>query len=231
MNTPISQLVDELIAADPSLQKHKAEITKLVEAMRANEPAWQPDEQFVQSLRTKLAATESSFIHSFFSSISMDNMKPMLFAGAGLVTVALVVILLSNNSGLQTSLVQQSRDEAAQTRFVMDKANAFGSLASLDFAGANPSANPAPGFAEDAVGFGGGGGVAASSMSADSKMIAPYPITRVRYEYVGEDISLPAADETPVYNTNLIVTMLQDLPHLLLVQILICSHLVRLIVW
>ena len=194
MNTPISQLVDELISADPSLKQHKAELVKLVETMRATEPAWQPDEQFVRSLRSTLEHNTPSLFQSFISLFSMNNVKPLLFGGAGLITVALLAIVVTAVPGFQSTLGIKSISTTMPNRFVMAEANAFGSLAGLDVSSAFPTTNPAFGLKERAIGFGGGG-----DMAIDSKMIAPYPITRVRYEYTGEPFTLPSTEEAPVY--------------------------------
>lgn len=201
----IDELVEELCLVDPSFNDNKAQLRELVARMLEDTPQWEPDQSFIHSLKTQLSSstkTESSFGESrYLSFFSMIKKSFFLEGAAAVLSISLILGVVYMQ---RATLFAEPSVQVQQTRFAMLEPAAFGSLA--DMAVADNLSESAPdmassrmmvsqGDAEPLIGAGGGNG-----MAATSKLIAaPYPGVQVSYEYIGEDLTLPTADEYPVF--------------------------------
>ena len=178
MNQQIQNLIDELCAIDPSFEKRREELYKILEAMMANKPKVNIDPEFVESLRSKLANTAAQD--------TLANNTPFLFrfnylfSALGAAIVVVMVVILVQKSSTQTP---QAKHQAFQVATVAP--NAFGKLSAENVSddtqtalgGAVPETSTAP----------------ATPLSSEAPNRMILPITRFTYKYTGDPLpDLPA---------------------------------------
>jgi len=198
MTPPLSTLVEELLALDPTLTPKRAEVELLVADILRLKPEAPLREEFKQELLLRLQAHLSD--HSVLSSLaprssptgersgvpfpSIPMLKRFFFFGGGALAGVLAAVLFITlpKGGMPPAEIS----EEPNTVTSLDR-EAFGALTSPSALSARPQS-------------GGGGGEAATGVSMDAKRMAepsmilpPGEFTIVEYAYAGE-ITLPESD-------------------------------------
>ncbi|MFH1430392.1 MAG: hypothetical protein ABIG71_02600 [Candidatus Uhrbacteria bacterium] len=218
----VNQLIEEIIAFEPSLAERREEVRALVIKLLAVKPDVRVDEQFVQQLRsTLIMRAADAAVSSSIQNSSMPFFKKPLFVGG--VALACILLLVGTFSIVQRYRGSSVSFEARQTAKL--GARAFGSLGltngetddstqealmgvrgeSFDVGFGTQTGLSSEGFLDrvvssiaPTVGYGGGGSATttATSPAADAKMIGmPAPWYRqVRYEYAGDAVTIPEGE-------------------------------------
>jgi hypothetical protein len=199
MNEKVQQIIEELIALDPSFGAHRTHLEKLLTSMLNAAPQPVIDEKFVRKLRNDLLSEMENKpnIASVWSKFKDNFMKKTLVSASLAVAVLILAVV-----GLQQSGVLNKKNAnnilsfGSDVRITHAADGAFGSLATLTSAsgtGGATNATAAPLGADSArssipSGMGGGGG-----MGVSEKMIAPFyePVT-YKYVYKGDELNLPS---------------------------------------
>ncbi|MBU1203026.1 hypothetical protein KKH39_03240 [Patescibacteria group bacterium] len=183
MDKNIQTILDELYLADKSLKKYEPELIKIIESLIASRPKVKFDESFKSQLRSEL-------LEKFNQIKQQDDMKQKLktnnnfmnklfyaLGGAALVVLLIVLPNLSKDTPGQLKLANKTEKANFSFEVLPIQDRAFGSLTD-NSGGTAPTA--------EAAGLGGGGGITGTdSAMADSKMIAPMPVS-YKYIYDGE---------------------------------------------
>lgn len=180
MEKKVQTILKELYAIDPSLKEHEDSVKKVLARIVSDKPDTQFDRAFAERLKADLL--EQPLRQKEKKSFTFLPKPMFAFFGSAL-AVVLVVSLVVNNSGLETT---------QQASITSLSANAFGSLSSD-----NTGSAPGP-----VGGRGAGGGVAMSEMlsiapgsgvgdSAKMSIAAPYPhYNNYKLVYRGETLEL-----------------------------------------
>jgi hypothetical protein len=188
----LNEILEDLFMIDPSLKKHKKDVSRIVQAMLQAQPDTQFDETFARRLKSRLLAeTETQPEQTRFN--FAQAMQKWIY-GFGGAAVALAVVMAIMTSEVSTPLLSSLSDQSAafKPQTVVLPGKAFGSLATLSAAD-SATTSFREGAASPTFGMGGGGNPAPTAMGGDpaidSKMIAPNPIT-YKFVYKGETLVL-----------------------------------------
>ncbi|MCB9802393.1 hypothetical protein H6761_00030 [Candidatus Nomurabacteria bacterium] len=187
MNNKIEQIIEELIKLDPELKKYREELPEIVNSLILLKPNLEINDNFRAELKNKL-------IEKMLSSPKNKNnnfnyMKKINYALGGI----LMLLVLS----LPLWFYQKGNDlnKLAQVDYQSFSINKIGKQAfgSLE----NDSTINAP-TVDQAVGLGGGGGMAmnatkeSSAIDSSMRIMPPYEIYNYKYIYQGESFEIPA---------------------------------------
>ena len=211
MNNEIQKILDDLYKIDPSLAKHEVELIKLIDKLLAARPNYKLDEEFIDSLRTRVLEHARELNNTLPRAGWLEkymNLNKFAYAALGAAATLIVVIPLLNYLNHRVATVNniaQTTESGKEIKIARLENDAFGTLTvpaapesaqtysqSQDSgAAASPKA-----MSETApLGMGGGGG-------GDAKSIVsmPYPgWDYYEYKYVGSDLPVPAST-LPVYS-------------------------------
>ncbi len=194
----IKDIVDELIAHEPALAKHRKILLRQISAIVAAKP----DTRFSSAFKQRLLKDIRLQIPSkFVSSSPFLSMNKFLYAFGGAAVASLVLFITVIHPvvpGLPggPALPSLRDDDSAMAPANALSDEAFGNLVADD----SGSPRPQSGGGGPAIGLGGGGMppmMDTTSIAPDSKMIAPYPdsYTAVEYSYEG---TIDLGDQTSV---------------------------------
>jgi len=172
-------IYEELLAIDPSFKDHEATLLPVIEALLAQDPAREPDAQFIQDLKIRLREHAAALSLSPSPLLTMQRYIPYLSGAFAVLIIAPVVAFFLLRPGTfpvpaGKPLFEESIQSVAP--------GAFGTL---------PASAPSPAGQGDGVAMrpqsgGGGGGEIGANYAVDEKMIMPYPMVQYDYVYEGE---------------------------------------------
>ncbi len=185
-STPES-IIEELLALDPSLIPHRAEVERTVVTLLRSKPESHLREEFTRELLAKLQTQLNHRPLSLASPSSpfLSMLPRFFFLGGGAIAGALAtfLILTTPTIGPTPTLSPQSAEDAAPITALSREA--FGSLGTNAATSARPQS-----------GGGGGGGDMAMGQALGAEKMMIYPpedFTIIEYRYDG-DVTLPEGD-------------------------------------
>jgi hypothetical protein len=204
----VEQMIQELLAIDPSFKQHEAELRTLIAEFLQKKPDTRLDEEFVMRLRSRLlgAPTPSPFTHFAYVPYMVAVLAVLLVLPIGYMVTrgpggSAVFAMNQQIEHLGSSAYGSIRQDGAGRGGGIGLESATG-IAPVTMAASDTASSPAPtatSAAESAkisssMAYGMGGG-----SSADAGMIFPAgAITVTSYTYKGEPLEL--ATEGEVYS-------------------------------
>jgi len=177
-------IYEELLAIDPSFKDHEATLLPIIEALLAQDPAREPDAQFIQDLKMRLREHAAVLTSSPFPFSPMQRYIPYLSGAFAVLIIAPVLAFFLLKPGtLPVPAGKPLFEESIQSV----APGAFGTLPTPA-----PAVSQGGGAAMRPQSGGGGGGLEQAS-AVDEKMIVPYPMVQYDYVYTGE---LPKLSDT-----------------------------------